>query len=123
VCILFLQVAFHLTWCKLNPSKCPEFIPFLNALPTLEDIHTPDYWSEEELSWLQSAAALEAIRAKQRYNAEAKAQFFASVHPRFEKEFPREQWTPEVLDWGLAMARTRSFNAEFKMPWYAFMYA
>ncbi|GCB69223.1 hypothetical protein scyTo_0013939, partial [Scyliorhinus torazame] len=100
-----ITLAFHLLCERLNPNSF--WLPYIKTLPM--EYHTPLYFEEEEVYYLQSTQAIHDVFSQYKNTARQYAYFFKLIqtHPNASKLPLKESFTFDDYRWAVSSVMTR----------------
>ncbi|XP_048455999.1 actin-histidine N-methyltransferase [Rhincodon typus] len=100
-----ITLAFHLLCERLNPNSF--WLPYIKTLPM--EYHTPLYFEEEEVHYLQSTQAIHDVFSQYKNTARQYAYFYKLIqtHPNASKLPLKESFTFDDYRWAVSSVMTR----------------
>ncbi|XP_059818335.1 actin-histidine N-methyltransferase [Hemitrygon akajei] len=100
-----ITLAFHLLCERLNPDSF--WLPYIKTLPM--EYHTPLYFEEEEVRYLQSTQAIHDVFSQYKNTARQYAYFYKLIqtHPTASKLPLKESFTFDDYRWAVSSVMTR----------------
>ena len=89
--------------------------PYIDILPTKEDVYPSFIWSDEELELLRGSPTFAASKSLKAKIDKEYIEVVETVLKRYPAEFPLEKYNPEIFTWAFVMLLSRAARLSSKL--------